>query len=1216
MGEASFRSSIILEEIRKKVEEEKEKFEEIIRSQPSNLVVRLDYRRFLAKYGLLDEYYEQSLIIADLFIEEGKYEAAKTELERLVRIFPKEEKVRKRLIDLYATLGDEEQEFKHAQKLATLLILNDRGSEALKVLEKLQEKFPDSLDIRFSIARVYRDEGYQNKALAEYEAIAAKAEAIGDIDSAIKARSEIKYLLPDNIENIKELARLFEEKGDYQQAISEYRSILRFDINNIIALEGLGRVSYKTRDYGNARSAYKKLLKIDPDNPEYNLMFGLIMMNMRNKKNAIPHLEKAANSFMEMEDFKKAKEALEALVMIDPKNSNYRSKLNEVNLKLEEEKKREKAATLEAEAEVIALGATQEETTDSAEEEATSEETSAGTEPTTVEETAEPQSEETRSAFSSERRRSAFIRKDFEGGARGGFLQKGFGGGALRRGFLKKGFGERGASEGKLLLSKKAPLGSRGALMKGFARPPLEKAPLPSRKPSLDEVKTRVKESEIEELARESETAQEVEAPETLRNEAPAVETTQPEALEPEAHKEQVAELQGEPQPEPEREVMERPSEEGMIPDSTAEHIAQPPSEPSAEIEASAEEIATSEETLRTEVQAEGTEVGEGFAPQPEEEQLAGPQEIGEEREVQSSVASSQEVETFEVSLSDDVDLELKKDVEKTIFIDILSEEISQELREKRFSPENLENAPDSILTEYIVAMYKVLPRDEFRKALAKVVKEYASERKLMRLVQIVDSLAALSFPLDVILELRDVLSEAGLVSISNNLYNFALSKLSSFATLDKDELIAIWSYDIHSELPSELKQRFAERTVSLALKSKGTLGNGDLIQALEKSLEVLPKEKSSKLALKLASYLNAPSLLGKYLDEQTLENIPNKDLVDILRSSLHSDNSGLVLNLVKALHKRIQADSLQGELLREALDLLSSALSPEILEKLNLPSDYVRDLVITLINKYLSLNEESKVLKLLKEHVHELYPQDLETLKPYLEKLSDDPRILSKLIQGIKEPLKLSKYIKNFIEKLDPEKLDDLRPILESYLKASKVPVDLIYFYRLLEEKKVPEDKLGAWLDWLDSAVDNLKRDEEISYKLTKGIVSILKGDYEGADSFFRNVILSDKSPEIQAVTYILMGFSGLERYLRGKFSASIFISQNSLRKAMRFLSNLPDDPFKEYLEALLKYQRGLLSELRGQLKEAKELFKELAELDLWDSSFRLKVLQQREEE
>jgi len=470
LGEAlPQKSPIIIEEVRKKVEKEKERFEEAIRSQPANLNIRLDYRKFLAKYALLDEYYEQSLFIADLFIEEGKYEAARLELERLLRLFPRAEKVRRKLIELYSILGDEEKEFQQSQKLATLLILNDKGSEALELLKELQKKFPESMDIRFAIARVYRDEGFQNKALDEYMAIATNAQAVGDIDSAIKARSEIKYLKPDDIENLRELAFLYEQKGDYSQAISEYRSMLRYDINNMAALEGLGRVALKIKDYGNARSAYKKLIKMDPENPEYNLSYGLVLMNMKRKQEALEHLKKAGDIFYDMEEWEKAKEAYEALVMIDPKNSEYRAKLNEVILKLEEMKKSEKEATIE-EAEVIALEGAE-----------------------SQEEQVERMEEQPSSGFTP--LENSLVEQRPQAG-RGSFfkpkedlLKKGFSeqGGFQRRGafqpkasFLKKGFGE--PTQGKPTLSQKPILVRGGGKpLLGASKPLLTKEPLPSR---------------------------------------------------------------------------------------------------------------------------------------------------------------------------------------------------------------------------------------------------------------------------------------------------------------------------------------------------------------------------------------------------------------------------------------------------------------------------------------------------------------------------------------------------------------------------------------------------------------------------------------------------------------------------------------------------------------------------------------------------------------
>ncbi len=1245
----------MLDDIRSKVEAEREDFLKAIAENPSDIDLRLRYRNFLAKYGLIDEYRQQALNLIELFIELGKYDAAKLELERLMRMYPEEEEIYRKLIFLYRDIDefrDESKVFHYTQKLANILVFHEKAKEALEYLEELIKANPDSLEVKFAIARVYKDEGNITKALFMYEDIAQNAERKGDYDTAIKARTEIRMLQPDNISNLQELARYYEQKQQYKLSLSEYRHILRYDTQNLVALEGMGRVSIKLGEYNQARLAYAKLHKLVPDNPEYMFNLGIIYQHLKNKREAIKYLEMSAQRYSEGNFIEKAIEVYEKLLMLDPSNSSYRRALNELTAKLKEIQKVQAA---EAQAEEISETVpsediTTEENADTQTQpemeiqsspdiqEVNTQQTSEASEIpsrnenlSTVQDESREEVTDRRRRWQNATRRGNFIPKDQALQGRRMFLPAG--GEPRRSGFLRKDIGPSPQPGGKPTLGRKALLVRSGmGTMQTQGKPLLQSFP---RKRTVEERTVEEEELKAQKVERELEERTEELVSESYQEER----ALSAESSSPEKSKEEEIEALSDREAPQDTEFSNTDKVEVQDVDTEATE---------KEKDSLTFKITPMDES--TTVLSSQPEEHQPEEHQPEEQgtDTSSPEEIEVDVEGEHSTEITQDVEhkisTYVKSVSDD-------NSELTYIPDESEEEVSQEidsevkaqaytgvedskLEEKEKRIEELEaqilpfeelkervilkgeregellktlesiDIPSSKLSEYLVltGMLKYdrkAVREEFNNAFLSKLK--SGTLSVYDLSDITFALAVLSWPSDIMISLNPNLTEANLSDTLRNYNKILHNKLNS-VDLDFHERLAIWSSDIVDELSSEVKSKLAQETLEeiyLYCKRGGeALPVEELDNVISRCLNNLESEEASFWGKRLALTIFSPKLILRYIDpESDLSELPVETLKGVISSIIDATDTphDYLIKISNAVTAMIQDGKLEFSEVTELLEAL-------------LYKARDRDILTLLVNNYLKIGNSERATELLKNNLELIDEENYCLFKPLLRDI-DDVSVVEYLAELERDPIDKVRYLKILLEKADEEKALNL---LEKFILSDELPLDAIFLYRILEDRGTSEDNLKKLIDNL-----LLKLGEPTTRydRLRLGLLYMLRGEYSRAENIFQKVFLERESSEPLAISaaYLLFAYAIIDKYLRGKATTSILIPKKSLDNANKVISNLEDSLMKRRIILALKYLRGILSEFTGDIKSARELYNELSQLNYWDSDIRLKLLESR---
>jgi len=225
------------------------------------------------------------LVAAELFAREGKHQQAYEVLQRAYKIDPDSPAVLRPLIieASFAGKGTEVQEA--AEQLeaksddpkdlfvaASVFLKSTRQDEAIPLLEKYLEKYPDDATAWVGLGLGYEDQKNFPDAQKAFE-------------SSLRAD-------PKFAEAEYQLGVLTELSGNSTVALQHYERALEMNPNHLLAMTKLGKLYLEAGQYEKARDVLLKAESIDPRNRETEYGLALVYSKLGNHEEAKVHMEK------------------------------------------------------------------------------------------------------------------------------------------------------------------------------------------------------------------------------------------------------------------------------------------------------------------------------------------------------------------------------------------------------------------------------------------------------------------------------------------------------------------------------------------------------------------------------------------------------------------------------------------------------------------------------------------------------------------------------------------------------------------------------------------------------------------------------------------------------------------------------------------------------------------------------------------------------------
>ena len=152
--------------------------------------------------------------------------------------------------------------------------------EALLFLKEASRLEPKNVNIRYSLASVYRDNGKLDQAILEYKAV-------------LNLRSDYPNAHNDLGDIYRQLGQKAEATEAYKEEISICQARLRSAPEDFVSLNSIARAYNGIAGYNLAEEFIDKALAVNPDYQEAYLTLASVYKNSGKTKEALEALEKA-----------------------------------------------------------------------------------------------------------------------------------------------------------------------------------------------------------------------------------------------------------------------------------------------------------------------------------------------------------------------------------------------------------------------------------------------------------------------------------------------------------------------------------------------------------------------------------------------------------------------------------------------------------------------------------------------------------------------------------------------------------------------------------------------------------------------------------------------------------------------------------------------------------------------------------------------------------
>jgi tetratricopeptide (TPR) repeat protein len=269
------------------------------------------------------------LMLAEALLGSEQFDNALGHFQKSAEMLPDSPRVWYGLGQTYAALAERARQalarnapdssFRHALDGDAFLEQNRYGS-AFAAYHKALSATPPLAGVHASLARVYRESGYKERAdkedAIERSAVLAEVPSAPGVSEYRAARSYRQLSrdaydrlrrLPPSLESHLHAARTFDALGQYVQAAAEWRAALRLAPEKIDLQMPLAWALYRSRDYESVLPLMAAQLKTEPDSLHANFLYGASLVNMERPQEAVRWLQAALTK---NPDFRPAQAAL------------------------------------------------------------------------------------------------------------------------------------------------------------------------------------------------------------------------------------------------------------------------------------------------------------------------------------------------------------------------------------------------------------------------------------------------------------------------------------------------------------------------------------------------------------------------------------------------------------------------------------------------------------------------------------------------------------------------------------------------------------------------------------------------------------------------------------------------------------------------------------------------------------------------------------------
>ena len=258
----------ILEQARIYVDEGKfdkaiSEYEKILIADPSDLRVKLRVAELYTKRKQIADAIRIYREVANAYSAEGFYLKAVTVLKNILRLNPTLLDVNQMLADLYERMGLTQDAIRQYNILATTFDQKGDGEKALEIRKKIVDLDSSSETARIKLAEIYQRQGLEDQAVDQYEGLSQLYEEQGNKESKLAEMYEKILAHRENMEMLRELCRIYDALGEKKKALKWIEKSKEATANDPELLAMQARIYASLNQIETARSKYLNLADLE-----------------------------------------------------------------------------------------------------------------------------------------------------------------------------------------------------------------------------------------------------------------------------------------------------------------------------------------------------------------------------------------------------------------------------------------------------------------------------------------------------------------------------------------------------------------------------------------------------------------------------------------------------------------------------------------------------------------------------------------------------------------------------------------------------------------------------------------------------------------------------------------------------------------------------------------------------------------------------------------
>jgi tetratricopeptide (TPR) repeat protein len=193
-------------------------YQKLVKLDPKDAKLRLEIGDAYRRWGQVDEAIDTYSKVADQYTKEGFDARAVAVYKQILNLDPARYESYQPLAELYERMGLTSEAISAFQMAADGFHKQGNKREALELLRKMATIDPTNTTSRIKVAELLRQEELHEEAIAEYEQVAHELERQGDVESTVKVYKRILEIEPDRTETLVQVARSLLGRNEAAQA--------------------------------------------------------------------------------------------------------------------------------------------------------------------------------------------------------------------------------------------------------------------------------------------------------------------------------------------------------------------------------------------------------------------------------------------------------------------------------------------------------------------------------------------------------------------------------------------------------------------------------------------------------------------------------------------------------------------------------------------------------------------------------------------------------------------------------------------------------------------------------------------------------------------------------------------------------------------------------------------------------------------------------------